>query len=228
MFFAPCTLPLVPAFLSVLGGTRTNVTNSQTLIINTVYFCLGFSLSFLIFGLFIRQITLWFVPNPDIINFIAGLFLVLLALILMGVLRTSLFTGFKTFSLPALFTPGTKSSSFAIGSAFSFGWSPCIGPVFATVLLLATTSSDWLYGSLLLIFFCLGFSLPFLLSAIFFTKLENLLQRYLWLSRTYNLLTGLVLLVFGVLLLVGQEGIILSYGTKLFYFLGLDIIFNYL
>ncbi len=227
MFLAPCTFPLVPAFLAVLAGGRGNVINKRDLIKNTLFFCLGFSIVFVTLGLLAGSLTDALGPYLSIIKKTSGILIILFALMIMGFIRPYFFIGQKSMMIPRWLTPGTYRGSFLLGTIFSVGWSPCIGPIMASIILLAASDGSALVGAFLLLIFSLGFALPFILSAFFYHKLAKLVPQLNWVSKGFTILAGSMLLLLGTLLLFGNEGIILEYGTKLFYLLKLEFLFDY-
>jgi cytochrome c-type biogenesis protein len=120
-------------------------------------------------------------------------------------------------------------SALLIGMAFAFGWTPCIGPILSSVFLLATTTSTIMQGTALLFVFSLGLALPFLSVAFMYAEATRLIEKY----RRYTLyipissISGILLIILGILLLSGQFGLTTEYGYRLYYFLGFDALFNY-
>lgn len=224
MFLAPCTLPLVPGFLTVLVGKEQN---RRRLMHATALFCAGFSIVFILLGIFagfagaVLSAERWLKP-------LSGLIIIIYSLMLLNIIRPYFFIGRKNFSIPKMFIPGSKRGALLLGMLFSLGWSPCVGPIVASVLLIAATEGTALLGALLLFVFSLGLATPFFLSALFFSHLSVFFQTVPHMARLLTLAGALLLLLFGVLLLLGSDEIIVQYGTDVFYWLGLDIIFAHL
>jgi cytochrome c biogenesis protein CcdA len=224
MFLAPCTLPLVPGFLALISG---DTESRSRLFYNTLLFCTGFSFIFILLGLSVGMVGQFFVSAVGIVTYVSGVVIILMALMLLGVIGQNIFVGNRSFRLPRSIIPGTYRSSFLLGTLFSLGWSPCIGPIMATVLLLAASEGSAGVGFVMLAVFSLGLSVPFLLSALFYAVLKERFVRYQRIGETARVLAGVLLLGFGCLLLLGMEGLILEIGTRLFYAIGLDSLFNY-
>lgn len=231
MFLAPCTLPLVPGFLAVLsavGEAETTRTLRQRMVTNSVFFSLGFSLVFIMLGLGVGVLSTALSPWFPLVQQISGVLLIIFALIIWR--GDNFFTmrrGGRGFPLPRSVVPGTKRSSFLLGVLFSVGWSPCVGPVLGSVLLLAVSVDTMITGTLLLITFSLGLSLSFILSAFMFSAFSTRIAHFLIVSHWLRHLGSGLLFVIGCLLLLGQTGLILTMGTQLFAWLGLDILYDF-
>ncbi len=224
MFLAPCTFPLVPGFLAVLAGKEIS---RRTLVVNTLIFCLGFSFVFISLGLF-AGLAGYIAGSLVWLKQLSGLLIIVCALMLLGVIKPQVFIGNSTFKIPRTFVPGSRRGSFLLGTLFSLGWSPCVGPIVASVLLVASAEGAVFLGAALLATFSLGLTIPFLLSAYFYASLSSYVQSSTTLFRLFTYGGGVMLLSFGVLLLVGSDDILIRYGTDLFYWLGLEFIFKYL
>jgi cytochrome c-type biogenesis protein len=224
MFLAPCTLPLMPGFLSILAGKESSRVG---MVRNAFYFCLGFSSIFIALGIFAESLVAQLSSYILLIKIMSGVIIILLALQLLGFLSANLFIGGRSFIIPRFVTRGSRRGAFLLGTLFSFGWSPCIGPVLASVLFLSATGTTAHTGFLLLCLFTLGFSLPLMATAYFFGSLSPIFAKYAQLSRYARYAMAALLIVFGVLLISGTDSVVLEYGTKLFYASGLDFLLDY-
>lgn len=220
MFLAPCTLPLIPSFLVFIGGTSahregsSSVTEKQLrrkLFVNALFYVLGFSVVFIGLGVGLGILAQYGLGNVRFyLERISGALIILLGLFMLGVFRLPVFATLNTdhrFRFPARFAPGKPLSAFLFGATFAFGWSPCIGPILGSVLLLSSTSGTVLQGAMLLAVFSLGLGIPFLLMALGVgqvTRLVRGLQRYL---GVISFIGGLFITLIGVLLLTGNMGL---------------------
>lgn len=174
MFLAPCTLPLVPAYLGFISGVSTKELEDKDkgaavrkrVFFNGLFFVLGFSVIFILFGVFagifggsIGDFRIW-------LGRIGGVLVVLFGLSMLGIFKLPFFSRGAAFRIPAFLQVGKFSSSFIIGAAFAFGWTPCVGPILASILLLASTKASALMGGLLLAIFSLGLAVPFILISL--------------------------------------------------------------
>lgn len=210
-FLAPCTLPLVPAFLGVIAGVgQEDLNNPEKLkglrwkiFSNAVFYVLGFSLVFILFGvafsflgkiLFIR---IW-------LQRIGGALVVLFGLFLLGALKISWLSREKQIQAPKLFKSASKTNSFGIGALFALGWSPCVGPLLGSILFLASGSGTVLQGTLLLVVFSLGLAIPFLITALLVGKAFTAFGRWSRFLKTVNAVAGIFLIALGLLLVSDQ------------------------
>ena len=202
-FLSPCVLPLIPGYISYISGSSLNelMEKKKVNLTPIVLFTLGFSLVFIIFGAastFLGQVLL---QNSYELRITAGLLIIILSLHIIGVINLKFLNYEKriqTNSNTNFYSP------ILIGMAFAFGWTPCIGPILGSILVLAATEESINKGILLLIFYSLGLALPFILSGY-------LIQRFLIFSKNFkknnNLVTkpsGFIIIITGVLLLSHQ------------------------
>ncbi len=231
MFLAPCTLPLVPAYLAILSGQTESealkLRNRRKIVLNASFFSLGFSLVFILLGVLAGIISTFLAPAMIIMQKVSGALLIIFAIVLALGAKTHLFTNAVGFPLPRAIVPGTKRSSLLLGALFSVGWTPCVGPVLGAIFLLAGTTGTVFSGTLLLTVFSLGLAGSFILAAYFLSLVKEHVNQLLWLSRWSQILAVTFLLLFGILLLLGEPGIILNYGTQLFNWLGLDWLYRF-
>lgn len=210
-FFAPCTLPLVPAFLGVISGVgQEQLTDAskiqgfrKRIFVNALFYVLGFSLIFILFGVafsFLGQVLifrLW-------LQRIGGVFIILFGLVLLGWLRLPFLGGEHQIRVPGMFEKSGKANSFGIGALFALGWSPCIGPLLGSILLLASGSGTVLQGTLLLVLFSIGLGIPFLLTALLIGRAFSAFGRWQKGLKIINGVGGAFLIALGVLLVSDQ------------------------
>ena len=235
MFLAPCTLPLVPAYLAFISGVRPDDlrgasahTARQRIMINGTAFTLGFSVIFIAFGVLVGLFGLYIGAFRELLTQIGGVFIIFFGLSMLGVFTIAPLMKKRAVQLPGALEPGRPMSAFLIGATFALGWTPCVGPVLASVLLLAATSATVLEGGLLLTVFSLGLSVPFLLTAFLYARASALIHRYAYVTKWVQLIGGVFLVCIGVLLLTNSFGLTVEYGYTLFNILGIDSLFNHL
>lgn len=232
MFLAPCTLPLLPAYIALISGThadaqgRISSEGKRRIRQNALAFVLGFSLVFVALGFMAGFAGSYLVQYRNALLIIGGCFILALGVAML--FRFSL-PGFKnsTLPIPKRFTYGRPLSAFLVGVIFAVGFSPCIGPVLGTILLLATTNASAITGLILLSVFALGHAIPFLLTAFFYTKVSGLIARQMNALPLIERSGGVVLIFLGILMLTGNFGDLTTYGTDVFNWLGLDWIYNF-
>jgi cytochrome c-type biogenesis protein len=204
-FLSPCTLPLLPGYLSYITGLGAEEVQARenvgAVVGASALFVLGFSLIFVATGATASYIGAFLAPYRDTLSRLSGAFIIVLALFMIGVVRIPLFYREARFHLGRELG---RWSAFPLGMAFAFGWSPCIGPVYTAILAKATTLGTAQQGALLLFVYSLGLGLPFLAMALFAGRAFRSLT---WLRRhvgTINLAGGAVLLVMGIFLALDQ------------------------
>ena len=217
-FLSPCVLPLIPGYISYISGSSLNELLEKKKINLTpiILFTLGFSIIFIIFGAastFLGQVLL---QNSYELRIFAGLVIIILSLHIIGLINLK----FLNFEKRIQTNINTNFySPILIGMAFAFGWTPCIGPILGSILVLAATEESINKGILLLIFYSLGLALPFILSGY-------LIQKFLIFSKNFkkniNLVSkigGFVLLFTGILILTNQLQALGFYLLNIFPFL---------
>jgi len=239
MFLAPCTLPLVPGYLAFIAGVpegaaRSNVSARRRVFINALVFVLGFSIVFIVLGSFAGLAGSVLGAWRDTLGRVAGAIIILFGLTMLGVVRVPVLSQEWHSHLPAgrqvshFLTLGRWESSLLIGMLFALGWSPCIGPILGSILLIASTNGTAAQGALLLGVFSLGLGLPFLLTALLLNRVGNLFTRYSTVLRVLDIIGSIVLLALGVLMLFGQMGLLISAGYGLFDSLHYSALLNYM
>ena len=235
-FLAPCTLPMVPAYLGFISGVSKEDLEDETkrdevrrrIFLNGAFFILGFSIVFILFGTLAGVIGQGLTPYRIWLTRIGGIFVILFGLFMLGVFNIPFLQADKRIQAPKWLKVGKPSSSLAIGSAFAFGWTPCVGPILGSILLLASTSGTALQGMMLLTVFSIGLAVPFLLVALGFshaTAYINKLSKYLkWVS----IIGGVFLIILGFLLVTNNFSLLIQYGFELFGFLEYDALLDHL
>ncbi|MDC2969614.1 cytochrome c biogenesis protein CcdA [Candidatus Pelagibacter sp.] len=217
-FLSPCVLPLIPGYISYISGNSLNelIEKKSINLFPIILFTVGFSLVFIIFGAastFLGQVLL---QNSYELRIAAGLIIIILSLHIIGIINIKFLNYEKrihTNSNTRLYSP------VLIGMAFAFGWTPCIGPILGSILVLASTEESLNKGILLLFSYSLGLAIPFILSGY-------LIQRFLIFSKNFkkniNLVSkigGIILLITGVLILTNQLQALGYYLLNIFPFL---------
>lgn len=219
MFLAPCTLPLVPGFISFIShGEREHVVKKAYM------FCLGFLLTFMVFGLLAGLLGHILFPYQAFIQKIGAIFVIILGLYMLGLFRLSFFER-QPFgdSLCRMFA--SKASPFFFGIAIALGWSPCVGPVLAGIFFFAAFSYSIFQALWLFLFFSLGFIIPFIFVAYLVKKGKNPNLRS---SKWFNILAGAILIFIGVLLFTDHFNLLASWVYKALEFINYDAINNLL
>ena len=217
-FLSPCVLPLIPGYISYISGSSLNelIEKKNINLIPIILFTTGFSIVFIILGAastFLGQVLL---QNSYELRIAAGLIIILLSLHIIGLINIRFLNFEKRFDAK---TNTNFYSPILIGMAFAFGWTPCIGPILGSILVLAATEENINKGILLLASYSLGLALPFILSGY-------LIQRFLIFSKNFkkniNVVSktgGIILLITGVLIITNQLQSLGFYLLNIFPFL---------
>lgn len=206
-FFSPCVLPLVPAYLCYLGGTTMEQLTSKdgdlTRVFTTaLWFVAGFSTVFITLGATATAIGQLVAANMAILSKIAGVVIVLFGLHFAGVFRWRFLQLEHRFHLRE--TPSGPMGGYVMGLAFGFGWTPCVGPVLATILMMAANEGSVVGGILLLGAYALGIGIPFLLAALAVGPFLAFVFRFRRHIRWVEIITGVLLVITGVLIFTGS------------------------
>lgn len=223
MFLAPCTLPLVPGYLAFIAGVpesqvaKTGSKEARRRVMrNALAFVLGFSLVFIVLGLFAGSIGSLLLPWRDVVSRIGGAVLVVFGLTMLGVLKLPVLMNEKRIKIPHFITIGRPESSFLIGALFALGWTPCIGPILGTVLLFASTSTTATGGALLLCVFSIGLALPFLATAYLIGSAGHFFQKLQGAVSLLSKIAGGILVVFGTYMAIGYMAFFSAWTESIF------------
>lgn len=210
-FFSPCVLPLLPLYIGYLsGGTRTIGEDGKVqynrgkVMGNTVFFVLGISFAFLLLGLGMTAIGSFFHRNQLWFTRIGGVLVFVLGLYQLGVFGTSDLLG-KEKRLPIRLNTMAVSPvvAFLMGFTFSFAWTPCVGPVLASVLIMAASAGTQAAGIMLIGVYTLGFVLPFLAAGLFAASLLNFFRKHNQVVQYTVKAGGILMLIIGVMMFTG-------------------------
>jgi len=235
-FLAPCTLPLVPAYLGFISGVdREDLNNPETaefarkkIFKNGLAFIIGFSVIFIAFGLLAGFAGQALAPYRIWLARIGGLLVIIFGLFILGVFNISFLQKERKFKIFNFIKLGRPSSSLFIGGTFALGWTPCVGPILGTILLLAGTSGTALEGGILLAVFSLGLAIPFILIALGFSKATVYIDKISKYLKAVSIVGGIFLIALGLLLLTDNFGLTIQYGYELFDFIEYDRLLDFL
>ena len=218
-FLTPCVLPIIPGYISYITGKSLNEIehDKKIVLIKTILFSIGFSLVFIILGATASAVgnILLFLSNE--LRIAAGIVIILFSLQMLGILKFNFLNQDKRIE-----TKGYKDNyvfPILVGSAFAFGWTPCIGPVLGSILALSATEASISKGILLLSFYSLGLAIPFILSGYYMSKFLTTRKGF---NKYYGIVTktgGVVLLITGILIATNQIQVISYYILTILPFL---------
>ncbi len=207
-FLSPCVLPLVPAYVSFISGLSLDElrhTHRFTKgLRSTIAFVLGFSTIFMALGASSSFIGSLFVEYQDYIRIGGGILVIIFGIFTAGVIKLDFLMREKRFRLEK--HPAGFVGAFLIGMAFAAGWTPCIGPILGTILIYAGSQASASYGLKLLAVYSLGLAVPFILSTVAINIFFSYTRRIQKLMRGVSVVSGLILITFGVILLTNSLG----------------------
>jgi len=204
-FLSPCVLPIVPPYLAYMSGISlseaTDNNKAVSIFLPAVFFVLGLSTVFLILGFTASVLGTVFLSYQDTLITISGILVMGFGLHFLGILRIGFLEREARFEASS--QNGSAFGAYVLGLAFAFGWTPCIGPQLASILTLAASEGSVARGTTLLGVYALGLGVPFLLVALFLSRLSATLT---WLKRHMQIierLMGLLLWTIGLMMLTG-------------------------
>ena len=209
-FFSPCVLPLLPVYFGYLsGGTAERNADGSLrfdrgrVIINTLFFVLGISVAFFLLGLGASAAGGALIKQQKLITRIGGILMILFGLYQSGLLGEWGFLA-KERRLPFRFETMAASPvmAFVFGFVFSFAWTPCVGPMLSSVLILAAAEPE--KGMVMILFYTLGFVIPFLLLGLFSETLLNLVKKHKGVMAFTVKASGVLMIALGLLLFTGK------------------------
>ena len=206
-FISPCVLPLVPGYLSAVSGVSVSELQKGErsllkVLLPAIVFCMSFTVVFIALGMTATGLGSVLQDHRGTLDKIAGI--VIIALGVLFVLTPFVPKLNREWRPDALISRAGTGGPLIAGAAFAFAWTPCIGPTLGAILAAASTQDDLSDGAILLFFYSLGLSIPFLLTAFAFTRAWGAFR---WLRDRYVAITaisGVVLIAMGVLLLTGE------------------------
>lgn len=213
-FISPCTLPLYPAFLSYITGMSYNELKDskgmlqKRAILHTIFFLIGFSIIFIAIGFgatFVKDI---FVNYEDLIRQIGAILIVIFGLMIVGLLQVGFLM--KDHKIEFKNRPSGYFGSALIGLAFAAGWTPCTGPILASIILLASANPE--SGMWYMLAYYFGFAIPFFVLSFFISRLG-------WIRKNSQIIVkvgGWIMIAVGILLFFDGLDYIIRVLTPIF------------
>ena len=217
-FLSPCVLPLIPGYISYISGSSINelIEKKSVNLFPIILFTVGFSIVFICFGAASTLLGQVLLENSYELRIVAGVIIIILSLHLIGIINIKFLNYEKRVQTDIkrnFFSPAL------IGMAFAFGWTPCIGPILGSILVLASTEESLQQGILLLTFYSIGLAVPFILAGY-------LIQRFLVFSKNFrkninkvSKIGGSILLITGILMITNHLQALGFYLLNIFPFL---------
>lgn len=212
-FLSPCVLPLVPPYLCYMAGVSLDTLTGASVeadsravklaqrraLLHSLVFVLGFSVVFTALGAGASTLGQLMRAHLDTLAIIAGMVIIIMGLHFLGLFRIGFLYREARFTTRKTGLAG----SFAMGLAFAFGWTPCIGPILGVILAMASNSQSVAEGAFMLAVYSAGLGIPFLLAALFVGPFMKFLVRFRQHLETMEKITGVLLVLTGILFLTG-------------------------
>ena len=206
-FISPCVLPLVPAYITYMTGISFKEAKGKKGIamislVHSIFFVLGFSSIFILFGATATLLGNIAVQYQDVIRQAGGILVIAFGLYILGVLKMPLLGLAKRFEVRR--KPAGLIGSFLVGMAFAAGWTPCVGPILASILIMASTAGSVQLGIMLLAVYSLGLGIPFIFASL---AINTFLDWFTWFKKyltVINIVSGIFLIIIGILLLTNS------------------------
>lgn len=214
-FLSPCVLPLVPGYVSLISGASVEELQSpqrrmlRTVMLHSLTFVLGFSVVFVSLGAVATGVGQVVNEYHSLLSKIAGIVVIIFGLHLTGLLKIKALYADKR--MHEVKGGATAVGSFAVGFAFAFGWTPCIGPILATILVLAGAQETVWKGVVLLAVYSLGLAVPFLLTSLGVDRFLAFYGRFRRHLHTVEVCSGVLLIAIGVLIFLNNLRVLSGY-----------------
>jgi cytochrome c-type biogenesis protein len=214
-FLSPCVLPLVPGYVSLISGATVEDLQAGdrrmlgTVMLHSLTFILGFSVVFIALGAVATGIGQFANQYHNLLAKAAGIVVIVFGLHLTGLLKIKALYADKR--LHDVKGGSSALGSFAVGFAFAFGWTPCIGPILATILVFAGAQETVFKGLLLLAIYSAGLAVPFLLTSLGVDRFLGFYTRFRRHLHTVEVISGVLLIVVGVLIFMNNLKLLSGY-----------------
>ena len=220
-FISPCVLPIVPPYFAWMAGVSfddlrdgKSERSQLRLAAIAIAFVLGFTTVFVAFGATASLIGKTVAQYFDTLSIVAGLIIIVMGLHFLGVFRIEFL--YRQLRMNVDRKPAGLLGAYIVGLAFAFGWTPCVGPILAAILLIASSAGSALRGALLLTAYSLGIGIPFILAAIFMGRFIHLFSRFKTHLDKVEKIAGGLLVLTGILFVTGKMSEISNLLIRLF------------
>lgn len=208
-FLSPCVLPLVPGYVSYVAGTTTRTVNGTSVqkrrietIALSICFVFGFSTVFIMLGASASALGRLVLSYRYELNLLGGTIVILFGLFMLGFANARFLN--RDFRFHLSIPGGSPTSSYVLGLAFGFGWTPCIGPILGAILTASAASATLSDGIFLLAIYSTGLGVPFVLTAGFVEKFTRRIKAIGKIGRTLYRVAGVIMILMGIAMITGQ------------------------
>jgi cytochrome c-type biogenesis protein len=220
-FLSPCVLPLVPGYISIISGSSLDQLKAQekdsslfrTVLMNSIFFIVGFSITFILLGASATWIGQILVRRMRLLGQLAGIVLIVFGIHLTGIIKIKALYKDKRFH--NVQKPRGLLGALVLGLAFAFGWTPCIGPILAGILTIASTKQTVAEGMFLLGVYSAGLGIPFLLTSLALNQFLAFYGRFKKHFHAVEVVSGALVIAVGLLILTGSLSRLATYFSFL-------------
>lgn len=222
-FLSPCILPMVPFYLSYMAGLSVRELRDRgtiapgargRLVVQALVFAIGVTTIFVLLGLGATALGRSFAQWKEPLSYVAAAILIVFGLHFLGVLRIGFL--YREARVDSTANPRTLAGAYVMGLAFGFGWTPCVGPALAAILMVASGMGDLWRGGLLLLIYGLSMTLPFVLAAFFAGPFLAWVGRHRSLMGHVEKAMGVMLILFGILIATNTVNLIADWMIRTF------------
>lgn len=219
-FLSPCVLPLIPSFITYITGLSfadlqaehpTHKVREQT-IIHTLLFIAGFTVVFVLLGASATFVGGFLQEHMNMIRRVGGILIIVFGIHVSGLVPIHLLLGEKRVTLHR--KPAGFLGSFLVGLAFAAGWTPCIGPILASILMVAATEETVYKGIALLLMYSLGLAIPFFVASLAMHQFMVFFNRFKKHIRVMEVITGVFLVVVGIMIFSNSLSVVQRYFMR--------------
>ena len=205
-FISPCILPMLPVYISYFANGQNN---RKKTVVNALGFVAGFTIVFVCMGAFAGAIGSLLQRYKTAVNLITGAIVIILGLNFTGIIKLGFLN--RTQKADVQVNPIGFGTSMVFGIVFSIGWTPCVGAFLGSALMLASQRGTMLEGIGMLVLYSAGLGIPFILSAVLIDYLKAVFQIIKKNYRIINMVSGIFLIIVGVLMMTGTFGYLLTF-----------------
>lgn len=196
-FLSPCVLPMLPMYVSYFAGQDKDLKRT---VINSLGFVSGFTIIFVLLGIFASTLGKLITVNSRYLNIIFGIIIILFGMHYMGILNIKILN--KSKGIQKNKDKLSFFSAIIFGMLFSVCWTPCVGVFLSSALMMSATSQNVLKGGLMLFIYSIGLGIPFILTSIFLEKLKTTFNNIKKHYNVINKIAGIILIFSGIMLIV--------------------------
>jgi len=216
-FLSPCVLPLVPGYLSIISGVSLeqlknesqNASLRRSVIVSSIMFIIGFSITFIVLGATASALSKAVLTRMPILMKIAGILIMVFGLHLLGIFRINAL--YQDKRMHNVQSQRGALGALVLGLVFALGWSPCIGPILASILAVASQQDTVLQGVFLLVIYSAGLGVPFLLTSLGLNRFLAFYTRFKKHFRALELVSGVLVLGIGFLIFFNRMTVLNQY-----------------